>query len=191
MAKKIISGVFQVLIGVGAMILAQIIAYLTNKMQFVKNCTYNGEILSSKKFNELLVERMEACVLDSDAGKIILCHGNPDGSFMINLWKQGTYQDLIEYLNLEPGEYKILSCFNGKRDDFIKNGYKINRFEMTKTPFPTMGAAWNGTLRMCSSRFGFQAILMLATPIWKWNKISEAIEKNIRAPKIEHEETTV
>ena len=183
--------VVRMILGVGVNIVSQLKSYFDHQMQFVKGCKIDGKTITAKQFQELAAVIGKPFVLDSDEGKVIFCHGAPNGRFVLDPTNpfefNATYQELIQYLGLAPGKYKLLSCFNGKREDYIQDGYQIIRLEYSKTCYPTMAGIFRGTLRLCSSKMGFAAYLMLQTPISYWRYIGQTMEGMINSPIMKHE----
>ena len=166
---------------------------LFGEMRKITNCKIDGQKIKLIPFMRALNIIGRPFVIDSDEGKIIVCHGQPNGRFALDPKdifgnNNATYRQLIEALNLEPGEYKILSCFNGKRKDYNKDGYTIRRVQGTLTPYPTVASMVGGTLRISADRWFFECFIRLMTPIFQWGHVDNIIKDVENTPAAAEEE---
>ena len=107
---------------------------------------------SFKEFaTKLMVERVPFVVHTTSGETVIVAHGAPDGRMQVGKMEIGGYDDLIAALNLQSGNYLLLSCHNGCRQDFQANGISITRMPFTCTPYPAVGWVWGGKLYSLSS----------------------------------------
>ena len=169
---------------------------LFGEMKKITNCTINGKKINLIPFMKALNVEGKPFVIDTDEGKIIVCHGQPNGRFELNPKNifgnhNATYKQLIEYLNLEPGKYQILSCFNGKRGDYVRDGYTIRRVQGSLSSYPTVASMINGTLRLSADRWFLECFLKLVVPIFQWGQINNIIKEmeNIPSAPAEEENT--
>ena len=138
---------------------------------------FTGVGMGFGQFKNKVMDEQEPFVLETAEGKVIIAHGLPNGLMLIDADKMlvGTYQDLCKKLQLNEGNYYILSCHNGTRDDFTDKNYDIKRVPFTCTPYPAIAWVFGGAL-YCLSSIWTQKALDLAMPyiIEKLQKAAQA-----------------
>lgn len=122
---------------------------------------FNGKEITVKDYISL-VSSCRTILLRSDEGLIVFNHGNPDGSMINNENKSFTVNSRYFSELVPDGEWFLISCYNGMRQDYRSDTHVFKR--VLPTMYPLHAPIVGNTLYVCSSNENICKMLGLPIP---------------------------
>ena len=109
---------------------------------------HDGKSFDWDWFHNWLHIEQKPVLLDSREGTLLIIHGNSDGT--MNYYGQSITTDQLAEL-LPAGQYNLVACYNGKRQDYQKNGVTLKRVDTTCKHYISVCLYMRGNIYCTSS----------------------------------------
>ena len=144
-----------------AILRAKIMVWKGKGVAFHNIKFFNGNKITVKDYLQLSAA-CRTILLRSDEGLIVFNHGNEDGT-MVNDQNPSFTVDSRYFSELVPdGEWYLISCYNGMRQDYMSDTHIFKRVCPTK--YPLHAVLVGSTLYVCSSNEYICKVLGLPIP---------------------------
>lgn len=113
-----------------------------------RHVTHDGKPVTFSWFRHRLHIEKKPMLLNTAEGQLVIIHGNSDGT-MDYYGKSITIDQLATFL--PAGQYSLIACYNGKRQDYQKDGVTIQRVDTTKRRYISVCLYMRGNIYCTSS----------------------------------------